>query len=304
MHRQNHRRPFRRGGHHLNPRPNDDLRNKINRIKNTREIEYYSKNETIESADYNDDDEQSISLSSSDEEETLVQKSPKRSRSRSRSRSRIRSRSPNRSRSPTKSKKKSVKKHKKDKKKKKKKSKVKSKSKSKSKSKEKEILSYEQISSSESEISLSPQPDDDVEEKNLTEIAPPPDRNQKIISSNPTPPPRCDRSRSPPKSRHASPKYSPNLQGRSKRMYSSRREQHKRPDKRKWEEDVDDFLTKMNSNSKKPDQSEHEEEIDHKEEDEQEPSCDNISLTSLMKFVAQKLESKKSLYLKGPFQYR
>ena len=86
-------------------------------------------------------------------------------------------------------------------------------------------------------------------------------------------------------------------------MYSSRREQHKRPDKQKWEEDVDDFLTKMNSSSKKPDQSEHEE-IDHKEEDEQEPSCDNISLTSLMKFVAQKLESKKSLYLKGPFQYR
>lgn len=42
----------------------------------------------------------------------------------------------------------------------------------------------------------------------------------------------------------------------------------------------------------------------HQEEQEQQPSCDNIQLTPLMKFVATKLNKKKNdLVLSGVFQY-
>ena len=282
-------RSFRRGYY---PRQNhgDDLRNKINRLRTEREIETHSKNEHPA---YNEDEEDSISLSSL-EEEAPVKNVPKRTRSRSPVKSQnkqCRSESPpkRQSRSKSKSREKSSKKHKKEKKKKKK-----------SKHKDDKIthkkkmndIEYDKISSeSEDNLSKSPMIMDGASQFEHDK-GPCSSRKSPSYDHNN----RRERSRSPPRYSHPSNEYSRHHRHMRRRFsrssfYNSTRGKFVTGDD--WSDNVDKFL--KNINSKEKDLPEIQEP--------QEPSCDNITLTPLMKFVAKKLNNKKNLHLEGPFQY-
>ena len=276
-------RSFRRG-HYPRQNHGDDLRNKINRLRTEREIETHSKNEH---PTFNEDEEDSISLSSL-EEETPIKNVPKRTRSRSPDKSQnkqCRSESPpkrhSRSKSKSKSREKSSKKHKKEKKKKKK---SKHKDDKITHKKKKNDIEYDKISSdSEDQLSKSPVIFDGASQFEH-------DKGQ--CSSRKS----RDRSRSPPRYRHPSNEYSRHHRHMRRRFsksssYNSRRGKYVTGDD--WSDNVDKFL--KNINSKEKDLPELPEP--------QEPSCDNITLTPLMKFVAQKLNNKKNLHLEGPFQY-
>ena len=71
-----------------------------------------------------------------------------------------------------------------------------------------------------------------------------------------------------------------------------------------WKDNVDEFLKNIStSTSKAQEVTPIDPPKEEPEQEHQEPSCDNISMTPLMKFVAKKLINKKNLCLDGPFQY-
>lgn len=254
------KRQFKRGGRWhqgASNRGSEDLRAKINRLRNEREIPSYEECINLHAQTSNNDDDESLSLSLSSAESTHHDEPDER---------------PPSPEKPPKKKSKSDKKKKKKKKRKR------------STSPRRDSDSLSSLPSLPSVKEVQPKsPDRRRSYSSLQEELKQksPDRRRRSFSP---------RSPEPHYSRHRPPKRRYDFPNPPRRPF---RKRYPPRDRQSWEDKVTEFMNKIGT-------SDPTENLPIEE-----PSCDSISLTPLMKFVALKLSKKKKvkLVLTGVFQY-